>query len=72
MSKIADLTCKIMIKFLFLTYSSFYVRLSHAIYVTLSLFEEIGQINYFTVHFCLLQLLLEFGILLLLLHSFVV
>ena len=72
MSKIADLTYKIMRKFLFLTCSSFYVRLSHAIYVTLPLFEEMGQINYFTVHFCLLHLLLEFGILLLLLHSFLV
>ena len=31
-----------------------------------------GQINYFIVHFCSLQLRLEFGFLLLLLHSFVV
>ena len=33
MSKIADLTCKIMRKFLFPTYSSFCLYLYHAIYI---------------------------------------
>ena len=66
MSKIADPTCKIMRKFLFSTYSSFYVYLKRAIYVSFPLFDEMGQINYFTIHFCSLQLRLEFGLPLLL------
>ena len=55
MSKIAYLTCKIMRKFIFPAYSGFYLYLLQAIYVTLLLFDEIGQTNYFTVHFCLLN-----------------
>ena len=51
MPKIADLTCKIMRNFLFQTYSSFYVCLQHAIYVLLLLFDEMGQIIYFTADF---------------------
>ena len=39
-SKIADLTCKILRKFIFPTYNSFYVHLQHTIYLTLPLFHE--------------------------------
>ena len=64
MSKIADLTCKIMRNILFATCSSFYVRSKHAIYVTPPIFDEMGQVNYFTLHFCSLQLRFKFGLLL--------
>ena len=70
MSKLSDLTCKILNKLFFPTYSCFYLHLQHAVCATIPLFDKMVKVNHFRVHLCLLQLLLEFGPLVLLLHSF--